>query len=147
MTSPPAVPPAAPASSGPAPRGTETVLLVEHHEAVRLVEREILETQGYVVLEASQGAEALLIQREYGRPVHLMVTDLVMPDMTGPELTRRLAQASPGTRVLYVSGQAEHDDAPDAVLARDAAFLLKPFSPDVFARKVREALAGPPPSY
>ena len=137
----PGMPRAAPASSGPPPRGTETVLLVEHHEAVRQVEREILETQGYVVLEASQGAEALLKQREYGRPVHLMVTDVVMPDMSGPELTRRLARASPQTRVLFVSGSAHRDDAPDAVLARDAAFLLKPFSPDAFARKVREAIS------
>ena len=81
-----------------------------------------------------------------GVPFHLMVTDVVMPDMSGPELTRRLARASPETRVLFVSGSAHRDDAPDAVLARDAAFLLKPFSPDAFARKVREALAGPRPA-
>jgi PAS domain S-box-containing protein len=133
--------------TGPPPRGSETVLLVEHHEAVRLVEREILQTQGYDVLEAGQGAEALRIQQQCGRPVHLMVTDVVMPDMSGPELSRRLARSSPGTRVLFVSGQADADDAPDGILARDAAFLLKPFSPDAFARKVREALAGPAPSY
>jgi CheY-like chemotaxis protein len=146
LTPPPEKQRMAPASGGPSPRGTETVLLVEHHEAVRLVEREILETQGYDVLEAGQGGEALRLQESCGRPVHLMVTDVVMPDMSGPELTRRLARASPLTRVLFVSGQADHDDAPYGVLARDAAFLLKPFSPDAFARKVREALAGPAPS-
>jgi PAS domain S-box-containing protein len=146
LTPPPERQRAVLASGGPSPRGTETVLLVEHHEAVRLVEREILETQGYDVLEAGQGGEALRLQESCGRPVHLMVTDVVMPDMSGPELTRRLARASPLTRVLFVSGQADHDDAPYGVLARDAAFLLKPFSPDAFARKVREALAGPAPS-
>ncbi len=147
LIAPPERPRTVPASSGPPPRGSETVLLVEHHEAVRLVEREILETQGYDVLEAGQGAEALRIQDQCGRPVHLMVTDVVMPDMSGPELSRRLARTSPATRVLFVSGLADHDVAPDGVLARDAPFLLKPFSPDAFARKVREALAAPAPSF
>jgi CheY-like chemotaxis protein len=62
------------------------------------------------------------------------------------EAIRRLARASPSTRVLFVSGEADHDEAPDGILARDAPFLLKPFPPDAFARKVREALAGPPPT-
>jgi DNA-binding NtrC family response regulator len=73
-----------------------------------------------------------------------MVTDVVMPDMSGPELARRLARAWPETRVLFVSGDADHDAAPDGVLAPGAAFLQKPFSPDALARKVREALAPRP---
>jgi PAS domain S-box-containing protein len=136
---------AAPTAMPEPPRGSETILLVEHHEAVRLVEREILEGQGYIVLEAGQGEDALLIQKRYARPVHLVVTDVVMPDMSGPELARRLARAWPATRVLFVSGQTSDDSAPDGVLARDAAFLQKPFSPDALARKVREAMGARPP--
>jgi CheY-like chemotaxis protein len=127
----------------PAPRGSETILLVENHEALRLVEQEILETQGYIVLEARQAEEALLIQKRYPRPVHLVVTDVVMPDMSGPELVRRLTRAWPETRVLFVSGHIDEDAAPDGILAGEAAFLQKPFSPDALAHKVREALAVP----
>jgi PAS domain S-box-containing protein len=144
LASVPEAPRAAPDAEEAPPRGTETILLVEHHEAVRLVAREILEAQGYIVLEASQGAEALFIQKRYARPVHLMVIDVVMPDMSGPDLARRLAQAWPDAKVLFVSGQSEHDVAPDGVLNPDAAFLHKPFSPDALARKVREALGVRP---
>jgi CheY-like chemotaxis protein len=144
LAPPPETLPAAPAATEAPPRGSETILLVEHHEAVRLVEREILEGQGYSVLEASQGEDALLIQRRYASPVHLVVTDVSMPDMTGPELARRLARAWPEAKVLFVSGNSTNDSAPDGVLARDAAFLEKPFSPDALARKVREALTAPP---
>ena len=131
---------AAPAAPGATPRGSETILLVEHHQAVRLVEREILEDLGYLVLEASQGEDALLLQKRYARPVHLVVTDVVMPDMSGPDLARRLARAWPETQVLFVSGQCTDDTAPDGVLAPGASFLQKPFSHDALARKVREAL-------
>jgi PAS domain S-box-containing protein len=143
-----AAPPEMPRIAAPAvvvsPRGSETILLVEHHEAVRLVEREILEGQGYIVLEAGQGEDALLIQKRYARPVHLVVSEVVMPDMSGPELARRLARAWPETRVLFVSGQTTDDSAPDGVLAQDAAFLQKPFSPDALARKVRDAMSHRP---
>ncbi len=142
QAAPPVTLRAAPTAPEAPPRGSETILLVEHHEAVRLVEREILEGQGYIVLEASRGEDALLIQRRYAPPVHLVVTDVVMPDMSGPELARRLARAWPETKVLFVSGHCADDSAPDGVLARDAAFLQKPFSPDALARKVREALAA-----
>jgi PAS domain S-box-containing protein len=136
--------PAAPVATEAPPRGSETILLVEHHEAVRLVEREILEGQGYLVIEASQGEDALLVQKQYTLPVHLVVTDVSMPDMSGPELARRLARAWPETKVLFVSGSITDDSAPDGVLARDAAFLQKPFSPDALACKVREALTALP---
>ena len=78
------------------------------------------------------------------RPVHLVVSEVVMPDMSGPELARRLARGWPETRVLFVSGQTTDDSAPDVVLAQDAAFLQKPFSPDALARKVRDAMASRP---
>jgi CheY-like chemotaxis protein len=144
LAPPPEAMPAAPAATEALPRGSETILLVEHHEAVRLVEREILEGQGYVVLEASRGGEALLIQERYAPPVHLVVTDVSMPDMSGPELARRLARAWPETKVLFVAGNITDDSAPDGILAGNAPFLHKPFSPDALARKVREALNGPP---
>jgi PAS domain S-box-containing protein len=140
LAPPPETPPAAPIATEAPPRGSETILLVEHHEAVRLVEREILEGQGYVVLEASQGEDALLIQKRDAPAVDLVVTDVSMPDMSGPELFRRLARAWPETKVLFVSGDSGDDSVPDGILARDAAFLQKPFSPDALARKVREAL-------
>jgi DNA-binding NtrC family response regulator len=72
------------------------------------------------------------------------MTEVVMPDMSGPELARRLGPAWPETRVLFVSGQVDPDAAPDGVLDTEAAFLLKPFSPDALARKVREALEARP---
>jgi PAS domain S-box-containing protein len=144
LAPPPDPLPAVPTATKEPPGGSETILIVEHHEAVRLVEREILEGQGYVVLEASQGEDALRIPQRYASPVHLIVTDVSMPDMSGPELARRLAGAWPEAKVLFVSGNSTGDSAPDGVLARDAAFLQKPFSPDALARKVREALMASP---
>ncbi len=123
-----------------APRGSETVLLVEHHEAVRQVAHEILEAQGYAVLEAAQGAEALAIQERHGLPIQLTITEVALPDMTGPELARRVVRSWPEAKTLFVSGQGEADAAPDDLLVRDAAFLSKPFAPDALARKVREVL-------
>ncbi len=141
ITPPPEAHPAAP-SVDEAPRGAETILLVEHHEAVRLVAREILEAQGYTVLEAQQGGEAVVILERHGRPVDLIVTEVALPDMSGTELARRVARRRPEARALFVSGQTvtDADDAPDDFLTRDAAFLPKPFSPDALARKVREVL-------
>ncbi len=133
-------PPRAAPMDEDAPRGSETVLLVEQHEAVRLVAREILEAQGYTVLEASQGSEALLLHARPDLPVHLVVAEVAMPDMSGPDLARRLAQGRSEAKVLFVSGDAETDAAPDGMLAPDAAFLPKPFSPAALARKVREVL-------
>lgn len=125
-----------------APRGSETVLLVEHHEAVRLVAREILEAQGYSVLEASQAGEALRIEERHDGPVHLLVAEVAMPDMSGPELARRLARGRPEAKVLFVSGLTDTEAAPDGILGSHAPFLPKPFSPDALARKVREVLDG-----
>ena len=133
------VPRAAPTAAD-APRGSETVLLVEQHEAVRLVAREILEAQGYTVLEASQGGEALRIQERHEGPVHLLVAEVAMPDMSGPELARRLARAGPRRRSSSSPALHRPEAAPDGILDPDALFLHKPFSPDALARKVREVL-------
>ncbi len=124
-------------------QGTETVLLVEDQEQVRLVARDILRRHGYAVLEAENGAEALDVMARRADEIDLLVTDVVMPNMSGPELARQVAASHPHLRVLYISGYAV--DAAD-VRGLGASFVEKPFSPEVFARKVREVLNAPPPS-
>jgi PAS domain S-box-containing protein len=125
--------------------GTETVLLVEDEEAVRRLAHRILQSNGYTVLEAKNGEEASAIAKEHQGPIHILVTDLVMPRMSGRQLATSLVQARPDLRVLFMSGYAE-----EAVLrsgGRDPSvpFLQKPFSPMDLARKVREVLdAGRP---
>jgi signal transduction histidine kinase/CheY-like chemotaxis protein len=120
-----------------APGGTETVLLAEDEDAVRALARLTLASGGYTVLEARDGQEALdICQREQG-PVHLLVTDILMPKISGRELADRLAVSRPGLKVLFLSGYPE-----DAVLRQGvtAGFLQKPFTPAVLAHKVREVL-------
>jgi CheY-like chemotaxis protein len=118
-------------------RGSETVLLVEDEEAVRRFARIALESQGYTVLAASSGAEAIrLIERHLG-PVHLLVTDVVMPSMGGRELAELLRRQWPTLRVLYVSGYTDDAVVRHGVNDATDAFLQKPFSPLALARKVR----------
>jgi CheY-like chemotaxis protein len=123
-------------------QGSETVLLVEDQEAVRLVARDILQRHGYTVLEAQHGGEALAILERRAGEIALVVTDIVMPHMDGPELIRRMAPRNPRMKVLYMSGYS--DETVDYT-GLGAAFVEKPFSPEVFARKVREVLNAPPP--
>jgi PAS domain S-box-containing protein len=136
----PSEPDVAPAAAS-APR--ETILLVEDAPRVREVVREILEMNGYEVLEARHGAEALEISRQQQGPIHLMVTDVVMPEMSGRELAQRLLSLRPETRVLYMSGYTDDDIVRHGVLGADMAFIAKPFSPDALAAKVREVLDAP----
>jgi CheY-like chemotaxis protein len=128
------------AAPSEAPRGTETVLLVEDQEAVRVVVREILEAQGYTVLEAGGASEALRAGERHPGPIHLTIADVVIPEMTGPELVRELQPARPRMKVLFISGYADAAVAGEGLLDAEAAFLSKPFSPDTLARKVREIL-------
>jgi two-component system, cell cycle sensor histidine kinase and response regulator CckA len=126
-----------------APRGRETVLVVEDEEAVRRLVREVLLAQGYRVLEAPGGAEALRLCGEGAEPVDLVLTDVVMPGMSGRELAARLREAVPDIRILFMSGHTE-----TAVLAEGTlrspreAFLQKPFPQNALARKIRELLDG-----
>jgi two-component system, cell cycle sensor histidine kinase and response regulator CckA len=122
------------------PRGAETILLVEDEEMVRLLLREVLERSGYRVLEARRGDEGLQIGERTSEPIDLLVTDVIMPQMGGAELARRLASAHPETRVLFISGYTDGALNHDEVFPEDAAFLQKPFTPDVIVRKVREVL-------
>jgi len=124
-------------------QGWETVLLVEDEDAVRALAREVLRRHGYVVLEARHGVDALRIAERHGDDIHLMVTDIVMPHMSGRDLAERLSSARPGMKVLFMSGYTDH-----ALMHREltpgSAFLQKPFTPEGFARKVRSVLDAEP---
>jgi CheY-like chemotaxis protein len=120
--------------------GRETVLLVEDEESVRALTRRVLQAKGYEVLEASNGAEALALVARHAGPLHLLVTDVVMPRMSGRELATRLGDVRPGVKVLYVSGYTDDAVVRHGVLEAGAMFLQKPFSPDALARKVRDVL-------
>jgi CheY-like chemotaxis protein len=122
------------------PGGTETVLLVEDQEAVRTYARHVLLAEGYTVLEARDGEEALRLARQRLGPIHLLVTDVVMPGMNGRQLAELLARERPELRVLFVSGYAEEAVTRCEVPEGGRAFLQKPFNPVRLARKVREVL-------
>jgi len=123
--------------------GTETVLLVEDEDSVRQLVRETLESRGYRVLEAGNGQAALTVAANHPGPIHLVITDVVMPGLNGHELVQQLLPARPAIKILYLSGYAQ--DAFTAPRPADAqkTFLQKPFTLQSLARKVREIL-GPP---
>jgi PAS domain S-box-containing protein len=125
------------------PRGTETVLFVEDEPALRSFGQQVLERQGYRVLAAIDAADALHRYREVEGDLHLLITDVVMPGLSGPELSRRLEGLCPGLKVLYMSGYADDAILRYGVREQSVSFLHKPFSPEVFARKVREVLDAP----
>jgi CheY-like chemotaxis protein len=120
--------------------GQETVLLVEDSEVVRELVREILERKGYVVLEASRGTDAILVCTGHEGAIHLILTDVVMPGMSGSELCARLTPLYPGVKVLYMSGYTDDAIVHRGILDPGTAYIQKPFSPDALARKVREVL-------
>jgi len=123
--------------------GSETILLVEDNDTVRRLFCEILRSRGYTVLEARNGADALEFTQRYHGPIDLLVTDVVMPEMGGCELARRLRDARPRMKVLYMSGYAADSIVHRGVLEEGAAFLPKPMKADTVRRKVREVLDAP----
>jgi two-component system cell cycle sensor histidine kinase/response regulator CckA len=129
------------ADSAP-PGGHETVLFVEDDAPVRAVGVRILAEQGYRVLEAWGGWEALRIAAEHPGPIHVLVTDVVMPHMSGTELARRLRERRPETRVLYTSGYTENAIVHHGVLDPNLAFLQKPYVTETLLAKVRAVLDG-----
>jgi two-component system cell cycle sensor histidine kinase/response regulator CckA len=125
------------------PQGQETVLLTEDEEQVRQMIRMILEMNGYHVLEAVSGEEALTLYKEHEGQIDLIMTDVVMPRMSGRELAQSLEVLHPGIKVLYMSGYTDDAIVRHGLLDQEIVFLQKPFTPDALMRKVREVLDAP----
>ncbi|MBZ5514969.1 MAG: response regulator [Acidobacteriia bacterium] len=121
-------------------RGTETILLVEDEAAVRSLVHGVLEQGGYRVLVARNGEDALIVSEQHKGPIHLLVTDVIMPEMGGPELAEHLRPFHRAMKVLYISGYTDDAIVHHGVLGSTATFLQKPFTPDLLAQKVREIL-------
>jgi two-component system cell cycle sensor histidine kinase/response regulator CckA len=124
------------------PRGTETILLVEDEEMVRQMTRAILEDSGYEVLEASCGDDALRICEQHDRMIDLVITDVVMPGMSGRELAERVALVRPGLRLIYMSGYTDDAIVHHGVIDNGMPFLEKPFTPETIGQKIREVLGN-----
>ena len=124
-------------------RGSETVLLVEDDEQVRAVAGGILRRHGYRVFDARNGGEAMLFCEMHPDPIHLLISDVVMPHMSGPELARRLVVARPDMVVLCMSGYTDDSVFRHGVMDSDIAYLQKPITPESLTRKVREVLDAP----
>ncbi|MGA9353924.1 MAG: response regulator [Terriglobales bacterium] len=132
--------PAANAAADSESRGTETILLVEDQEGIREVAQEFLRRRGYSVLCAADGDEALRIAHDHKHPIDLLVTDVVMPNMGGPELIQRLAQSRPDTKVLLISGNPDQAALTEQLGDDPVVILQKPFPLDNLLRKVRSVL-------
>ncbi|HXF96529.1 MAG TPA: PAS domain S-box protein [Gemmatimonadales bacterium] len=125
-------------------RGTETVMVVEDDPSLREVARRVLEAAGYTVLTAGTPGEALLSAERFRGPIHLLITDVVMPTMRGPELAERLTQLHPETRVVYTSGYTENAIVHRGELQEGTHFISKPFDAATLTRRVRAVLDRPP---
>jgi two-component system, cell cycle sensor histidine kinase and response regulator CckA len=128
-----------------APRGTETVLVVEDQADVRGLIEKTLSRFGYTVITATNGPEATARAQAYVGPIHVMLTDVILPGATGREIARQLAAARPQLRVLYMSGYTDDVIVQHGVLEPGLAFLQKPFTADTLARRIREVLAADSP--
>jgi len=135
--------PEPPAKSVSAPSGAETVLVVEDEEPVRKLVRSILEAAGYTVLEATDSMETIRIAQEHNGHIHLLLTDVIMPGLSGREVAERVSSLRPDIKILYMSGYTDEAIARHGVLEAGIALLQKPFTPDVLKRKVVEALHPP----
>jgi CheY-like chemotaxis protein len=122
------------------PRGTETVLLLEDSPEVRVAVRESLKRYGYNVIEAASGHVAIDIATKHRGPIDLLLTDVVMPEMSGRVAAEQLASIRPEMKVLFMSGYTADAVVRHGVLSHGVAYLQKPFSPDALARRVREVL-------
>ncbi|MGH7498454.1 MAG: PAS domain-containing protein [Gemmatimonadales bacterium] len=126
--------------AAPAVRGTETILLVEDEAAVRMVASRVLAEQGYLVLEAANGREALIIAEQVGKGIDLVLTDMIMPEMGGQELTAHITRVLPAARFMYMSGYSEADKLQRGIRESGEPFLQKPFSSENLVASVRHAL-------
>ena len=132
--------PAAPAGEPPARPGTETILVVEDDPSIRTLAQRVLARRGYTVLTAATPGEAIAVAAEPARSIHLLLTDVMLPEMTGPELARLLAAQRHGLRVVYMSGYTDTAVVTRGDLSPGAPFIAKPFGPEALLRKVREVL-------
>ncbi len=132
----------APSTEGAVASGGETILLVEDEPLVRDLALEVLISRSYRVLTARDGEEAIAIARTHPAEIHLTVTDVVLPAMSGKEVARRLRETRPGLKVLFMSGYAEEQVVHRGVVEEDVAFLAKPFTPAALSEKVRLVLSG-----
>jgi two-component system, cell cycle sensor histidine kinase and response regulator CckA len=124
------------------PKGDETVLFVEDDELVRKLNLKILQQLGYEVMHAENGKSALAIAETYEGSIDLLITDVIMPEMNGEELARKISVLKPDIRILFTSGYTEDVIAPHGVLAGDIHFIGKPYKPNQLAVKIREVLDG-----
>jgi CheY-like chemotaxis protein len=123
--------------------GTETILLVEDEPGVRQLVREMLHRLGYTIVEAGGGAEALRLFEQYQGSIDLLLTDVIMPQMSGRDLAERLRAVRPSLKVLYISGYTDDMLAHHGVLESNVFLLPKPFAPDELAKKLRDVLDAP----
>jgi two-component system cell cycle sensor histidine kinase/response regulator CckA len=134
----------APAPKGDTDRkpGTETVLVAEDEESLSEMIREILEEEGYTVLGGGPGVQALEVARQHAGPIHLLLTDVVMPGLSGRDLAARLVKTHPEARILYMSGYSDDAIAHHGILETGVPFIEKPFGPTALTSKVRDVLDG-----
>jgi CheY-like chemotaxis protein len=125
-----------------APSGTETVLLVEDEEALLKLSARMLDQMGYTVLAAGSPNQALQLAKGYADPIHLLLTDVIMPEMSGRDLWQRLSTLRPDMKCLFMSGYTANLIAHHGVLDKDVHFLQKPFSREELATKLRKALSA-----
>ena len=123
--------------------GTETVLVVEDVEAVRAVTRRMLERYGYRVLEAADGEAAIRLAANSAEHIHLLLTDVVMPNVSGRDLAEMFAKTFPSSKVLFMSGYTDDAIVRHGILQEGIAYLQKPFTPESLASKVRAVLELP----
>ena len=126
--------------------GSETILLAEDSDPLREMAREYLESVGYTVLEAASGKDALQRAKDFGGTIHLLLTDVVMPQMSGPELASQIAVHRPRIKVIFTSGYTDDAIARQGILDSTVAFVQKPYRPKALARKIREVLRDTPAS-
>jgi PAS domain S-box-containing protein len=124
--------------------GCETILLAEDSDSLREMAKEFLESVGYTVIESVSGKDALQKAKNFDGAIHLLLTDVVMPEMSGPELAAEIVSLRPGIKIIFTSGYTDDAIARQGLLDPNIAFIQKPYRPKALARKIREVLSEPP---